>query len=65
MGRLGVIAVASRAERAKIFLPVAALDGLEEALAEAEQLAQLTAETILRVPDEDAEAPPEEAFSDI
>ena len=65
MGRLGVIAVASRAERAKIFLPFAALDGLEEALAEAEQLAQLTAETILRVAEEDAEAPPEEAFSDI
>ena len=65
MGRLGGIAVASRADRAKIFLPFAALDGLEEALAEAELLARAQAETILRVPEEDAEAPTEEAFSDI
>jgi len=49
--------VASRADRAKIFLPFAALDGLEEALAEAELLAQAQAETIQRVWDE--ELPPD------
>ena len=65
MGRLGVIAVASRADRAKIFLPFAALDVLEEALAEAELLARAQAETILRVPEEDAEEPPEDVVSDI
>lgn len=65
MGRLGGIAVASRADRAKIFLPFAALDGLEEALAEAELLAQAQAETILRVAEEDAEEPPEDVVSDI
>ena len=57
--------MASRADRAKIFLPFAALDGLEEALAEAEMLARAQAETILRVAEEDAEEPPEDAVSDI
>lgn len=65
MGRLGGIAVASRADRAKIFLPFAALDGLEEALAEAELLAQAQAETIQRVAEKDAEEPPEDVVSDI
>ena len=65
MDRLGVIDVASRADRAKIFLPFAALDGLEEALAEAEMLARAQAETILRVAEEDAEEPPEDVVSDI
>ena len=57
--------MASRADRAKIFLPFAALDGLEEALAEAEMLARAQAETILRVAEEDAEEPPEDVVSDI
>lgn len=55
--------MASRADRAKIFLPFAALDGLEEALADAALLAQAQAETILRV--QDADLPMDEAFCDL
>lgn len=57
--------MASRADRAKIFLPFAALDGLEEALADAALLAQTQAETILRVAEEDTGEPAEDADCDI